>query len=655
MALSQDGSRAYLGSQAGKFYAIDAATGAKLWEFDTVSNSPLMVAPAVADTGEVYIVDNNGVMYALRDDGNSPTLIWSYETGATSFNYWRGGNSVVLSAPNGMVYTQSRAHALYAVDDSGGLKCKYAAGTRNHIGGLPIDSTGKLHALISSHLVHIGEWTLTAQPLAEYYKAGDTIAITAHSSMLKRDPLANVDNQVQAVLSNGDKVQLVYDSSSGDNSIWKGTYTVPEGTENGSLSVEIQASAYQTVTDIPTNFESLPDGFNNTGMTTTVATKLDRTNPASSSRAVQIAVNGKTYDKYFVPLSIPDLSFVGDNQHPQFCFSKAYDAPNGSGVASYTVRVDGKDYLSNISYNAPPVDGNQTRKDGDHAIIKETDEFWYRYNNYDRPEEPQEICVYGKGDAKKLHPGLHTWSVRVVDNVGNTEETTTRKFLVKVSSGALSPQGAGWGDKPNEEYAPGFSQSEWFPLSILQIGNRSFTNELSTLNPIDVSDKQPVQITSRNLTFYGVAASGSKVTLGVEKHYYNVATDQIEKEEVARRETNTNEASEWGINLTSEDLGLTTSTAEEPELFAATVTVERDDKFAIIRDIPFQIVIRAVASTDTVTPRTSKADSTLEPTFMDGDESPRANPNPSPTVRNPQPMPVEKSRGLWQWFLDLFK
>ncbi|MDO8488385.1 MAG: hypothetical protein Q7S31_03695 [bacterium] len=95
------------------------------------------------------------------------------------------------------------------------------------------------------------------------------MTITATSSMLRVDPASSSDNQVQAVMSNGDKVGLTYDSASGGNTVWKGTYIIPANTAGGTYSGALQAIAYNVTTDVTTSFNSLPTGFNNTGITAT--------------------------------------------------------------------------------------------------------------------------------------------------------------------------------------------------------------------------------------------------------------------------------------------------------------------------------------------------------------------------------------------------
>ena len=96
------GSRVYVGSNDGNIYALDAATGIKLWNFTT--GDAIWSSPAVAD-GVVYVGSNDDNVYAL-----------DAATGAKLWNYTTGGH--VESCPvidNGTVYVGSDDGNIYAI------------------------------------------------------------------------------------------------------------------------------------------------------------------------------------------------------------------------------------------------------------------------------------------------------------------------------------------------------------------------------------------------------------------------------------------------------------------------------------------------------------------------------------------------------------
>jgi outer membrane protein assembly factor BamB len=107
---------AYIGSDNGTVYAVDAATGAPKWTFTT--GGPVQSAPAVVG-GVVYVGSYDGNVYALN--ALTGSKIWNFNT---------GGN--VVSAPavdSGVVYVGSFSGSVYAIDASTGTqKWSFATG-----------------------------------------------------------------------------------------------------------------------------------------------------------------------------------------------------------------------------------------------------------------------------------------------------------------------------------------------------------------------------------------------------------------------------------------------------------------------------------------------------------------------------------------------
>ena len=99
----------YFGSQDWTFYAVDADTGAKLWEFRV--NSFVDSSPAVVD-GIVYFGSNDGNFYALNAE--TGTELWSFRTGKV--------NQSSPAVANGMVFFGSDTSKMYALDARTGEK-----------------------------------------------------------------------------------------------------------------------------------------------------------------------------------------------------------------------------------------------------------------------------------------------------------------------------------------------------------------------------------------------------------------------------------------------------------------------------------------------------------------------------------------------------
>ena len=93
----------YVGSADYNVYALNANTGAKVWNYAT--DGIIISSPTIAN-GIVYIGSRDHNVYAL--DAATGKEVWSYTTG-----------NLVDSSPtiaNGIVYIGSRDHNVYALD-----------------------------------------------------------------------------------------------------------------------------------------------------------------------------------------------------------------------------------------------------------------------------------------------------------------------------------------------------------------------------------------------------------------------------------------------------------------------------------------------------------------------------------------------------------
>jgi hypothetical protein len=97
----------YLGTMAGKLYAIDAETGADIWVYQ--AGGPILHTAAAAD-GKVFFGSADGKIYALQTATGE--LAWSVSTGAAIWN--------APAVHEKAVYIGSRDGRLYAIDSTNG-------------------------------------------------------------------------------------------------------------------------------------------------------------------------------------------------------------------------------------------------------------------------------------------------------------------------------------------------------------------------------------------------------------------------------------------------------------------------------------------------------------------------------------------------------
>jgi outer membrane protein assembly factor BamB len=107
----------YVGSGDHHVYALDAASGALRWKFET--GNVVHASPAVAD-GVVYIGSWDRNLYALNADTGS--LIWKFQTGDDTDIYNQVGIAGSAAVAGGTVFFGCRDGHFYAVDAKTGAK-----------------------------------------------------------------------------------------------------------------------------------------------------------------------------------------------------------------------------------------------------------------------------------------------------------------------------------------------------------------------------------------------------------------------------------------------------------------------------------------------------------------------------------------------------
>jgi outer membrane protein assembly factor BamB len=142
-AIGADGTL-YLGNYDGRFFAI-RPDGTERWRFD--SGSPLSGSPAIDARGVVYFGSYDKKLYAL--DAATGAKRWDYATG----DIIRGTCPVI--ADDGAIYIGSDDGFIHAVEPDGKLRRTFATG--GPIFGSPILHAGRLYVVSSDAKLHAFE------------------------------------------------------------------------------------------------------------------------------------------------------------------------------------------------------------------------------------------------------------------------------------------------------------------------------------------------------------------------------------------------------------------------------------------------------------------------------------------------------------------
>lgn len=246
-------------------YSSYAPSSTQLQYINT-SDGSLIKTQNLSDLGIAFTDSDDHLYYSSIEDGSS-----DHEKFAT-FGYYNQNGGEIWQAP-------------YAFNNQNGTNVvKYAFTNQSGASSLIQDDRGWLYGSIKRmegtsggsavasddsfiQYFALAPWTLSLSGLSGDLQFGDTINLTATSSMGASNPFISGNNKIQVILDNGDKVELTYSSTSGSNYLWTGSYTIPSNLSLGSHSFTVEASQAYMQTDIVTHFASATEGSGNTGIT----------------------------------------------------------------------------------------------------------------------------------------------------------------------------------------------------------------------------------------------------------------------------------------------------------------------------------------------------------------------------------------------------
>jgi eukaryotic-like serine/threonine-protein kinase len=183
----------FFGSGDGRVYALDAASGARRWAFDT--GEVVHASPAYAD-GTVFVGSWNSRLFAL--DAQSGAERWRFQAGTDDVIHNQVGFQSSPAVADGVVYVGCRDSNLYAVDArSGQEKWRFSTGqswviTSPAVGGgrvyFATSDSSLVHAVEAATGKPVWQQQSTAYVFASPALVGDTLLVgVLNGSLEARD------------------------------------------------------------------------------------------------------------------------------------------------------------------------------------------------------------------------------------------------------------------------------------------------------------------------------------------------------------------------------------------------------------------------------------------------------------------------------------
>jgi hypothetical protein len=354
-------------------------------------NGTLKWVRTTTDTGQGYkklMLRSDGVLMALYKNNGSahatPSQLLAINTSDGSVRWTRatGGTytyTQFVDSLNGTVYNYQDSVADFYmgyVDKDNTLKWliyyKYP-GSNSYVTSRDVysDADGNIYGTFKNLTLNqgkyyaLGPWTLSVDQNGDSFNHGDTIEFTARTTMAATNTLLGGNNKIQVKMDNGDRVALTYSSTeTSGETVWKGSYTVPDTYVGGEHTYAVEASQAHFQTDIPTNFNDPAIDTNNTGLSQTktitigAPVKCTDTKPAFSPNLYQVNVSNTTADLYFTPIVDPVTKYriYYGTKESEFNQSKDVDKQTGGAIK---VTVTGLAPNTNYFFKVSALNGCQ--------------------------------------------------------------------------------------------------------------------------------------------------------------------------------------------------------------------------------------------------------------------------------------------------------
>ncbi len=259
-------------------------------------------------------------------------------------------------------------------------------------------------------VMKLSPWILISNTDSVIVAPGQTISLSATTSMLQTNLESSQANQVQVYFENSNTATLSYSSTNDDgNTIWTGTYTIPTDFSDGAHTYTIEANAANIITDTTLHFSSPASGSENTGITTTGQFTVDTLGPNN--------------------FLISPSGYTNDNS-PTFSFKKSTD--QYSNISHYQINVDtGHDTGYQLSNIPASVDNNN-------PVWKDDSNYYVQFDQSNQDNTNHTISIdFKQLSNSPLAEGLHSWELTSMDSLGN-QSSSSQEFMVDTTAPKLS-------------------------------------------------------------------------------------------------------------------------------------------------------------------------------------------------------------------------
>jgi hypothetical protein len=351
-----------------RIYALNTSDGSVAWQASSSAN----LSEFSSSPGSLITNGLNGSYFCTSNRNTNNTVVLNYLDAAYN-QKWKF--TIPGLSGIGSSYSYNVDLNEPVIDDHGNIFINYDYVVYDNTSYNNVDNNIDLLSFVPWHL------SFSSNLAASYYR-GNTINITAKSSMPAINPFNNEANKVQAVVDGNIKIPLTYGATDPDgNTLWTGSYTIPQSSSIGNHNIVLEAAQSMITTDASTTFATYPSGTNNTGIRSTSTFALILPNSSSlpsgynaqpgqdqPKNVFKVTINNSetTTDNRTITLNLtasPDTKNIAISENQNFQFAslepftptKQFQLSSGNGFKTIYVKFYTQYGFSTPAYQASIV------------------------------------------------------------------------------------------------------------------------------------------------------------------------------------------------------------------------------------------------------------------------------------------------------------